>query len=400
MNPLQLALAYLRSRPVATLLLVALLALGSGTIGFVALTDERLARALTRDAEGIDLVVGAKGSALQLILAGIFHVDAPTGNIPVAAIAQVAALPMVKRVVPLSLGDSVRGFRIVGTTPAFLDLYGARLRTGTPWKSTMEAVIGADVARATGLGIGDRFVGSHGLEAGGSPHDDAVYTVTGILEPRGNVVDRLVLVSTESVWFVHEGTPADAEERTVLERERQVTTLLVQYASPLAAVSLPRRINSETNLQAASPAYEAARLFRLIGVGTDVIRAFGVVVILTAGLSLFIALHNALAERAYDIAVLRTLGMPSRSIVAMLVLEALAIGVAGAVAGLGLAYLLVAALSLWLQGQNTLQVPAWQMSWHDLRWTLPVIAAAIAAALVPAWRASRTDVSATLARRD
>jgi len=398
-NPLALAWAYLRARPLATSLLVALVALGGGTIGFVALTDDRLAHALTRDAEGIDLVVGAKGSALQLILAGIFHVDAPTGNIPLAAVDQVAAMPMVKRVVPLSLGDSFRGFRIVGTTPDFVDLYGARMQTGAMWTDRMQAVLGADVARTTGLGLGDRFVGSHGLEEGGSVHDDAVYTVTGILAPRGNVVDRLVLVNTQSVWFVHEGEPADAEERATLERERQVTTLLVQYASPLAAVSLPRHINGSTELQAAAPAYEAARLFRMIGVGTDVIRAFGVVIVLTAALSLFIALHNALAERAYDIAVLRTLGMSPWRIAAMLLGEALAIGVAGALAGLAVAQVLVAALSWWLHGQNTLQISAWQWRGRDALWALPVVGAALAAALVPAWRASRIDVAATLARR-
>ena len=172
----------------------------------------------------------------------------------------------------------------------------------------MQAVLGATVAAHTKLGVGDRFVGSHGLAEGGPVHGDSVYTVVGVLKPTGTVLDRLVLVNTESVWFVHEGNITDPEEKKVIEDERQVTVLLVQYATPLAAVSLPRKINAETNMQAASPAYETARLFRMIGVGADVIRAFGGVVLATAALSLFIALYHALNERAYDIAVLRTLG--------------------------------------------------------------------------------------------
>ena len=148
------------------------------------------------------------------------------------------------------------------------------------------------------------------------------------------MLDRLVLVNPESVWFVHEGNITDPEERKVIDGERQVTVLLVQYATPLAAASLPRMINAETNMQAASPAYETARLFRMIGVGADVIRAFGGVVLATAALSLFIALYHALNERAYDIAVLRTLGARPASIAMMLLLEALMLALFGGVLGL------------------------------------------------------------------
>src|SRR5207249_6492685 len=124
--------------------------------------------------------------------------------------------------------------------------------------------------------------------------------------------------------------------------------LLVQYATPLAAVSLPRKINAETNMQAASPAYETARLFRMIGVGADVIRAFGGVVLATAALSLFIALYHALNERAYDIAVLRTLSAHPASIAVMVILEAVMLAVLGSTRVLLLGYAPVASLSSWL----------------------------------------------------
>jgi putative ABC transport system permease protein len=302
-------------------------------------------------------------------------------------------------VIPLSIADSFRGFWIVGTTPDYIDLYHGQLASGRVWNERMQAVLGATVAERTKLGLGDRFVGSHGLAEGGPVHGDSVYTIAGVLKPTGTVLDRVVLVNPESIWFVHEGNITDPEERKVIEEERQVTVLLVQYATPLAAVSLPRKINSETNMQAASPAYETARLFRMVGVGADVIRAFGGVVLATAALSLFIALYHALNERAYDIAVLRTLGAHPLSIAMMLMLEALILAVLGGVAGLVLAHGLAAILAWWMAKQESIPIDAWAFSAKELWLLLPSLLAAALAALLPSWRAAQANISATLARR-
>ena len=399
MNVAQLAWSYLRARPLGTLLNVLLLALGVGTIGFVLIVNGQIGDSLNRDSRGIDLVVGAKGSPIQLILAGIFHLDAPTGNVPLKSAEELARNPLIKRVIPLSLGDSFRGYRIVGTSPDYVALYSGTLGSGTMWKDKMEAVLGSTVAAKAGLGVGDRFVGSHGLTEGGPVHGDSVYTVVGILRPTGTVLDRLVLVNTESVWFVHEGKITDPDEQEVIEAERQVTVLLIQYASPLAAASLPRKINTETDMLAASPAYESARLFRMIGVGADVIKAFGGVVLATAALSLFIALYHALNERAYDIAVLRTLGARPSHIALMMMVEALMLAVLGGVLGLLLAHLLVAILLSWMAQQESLRISAWVFSSEELWLLVPALLAAALAALLPSWRAAHANISATLARR-
>jgi putative ABC transport system permease protein len=399
MSVFALALSYLRARPLTTLLNVLLLALAIGTIGFVVIVDGQMEESLNRDAGGIDLVVGAKGSPLQLILAGILQLDAPTGNIPLAGALNLAKDPLIKHVVPMSLGDSFHGFRIVGTTTDYPDLYGGKLASGRMWGMTMEAVLGATVASRTGLGVGDRFAGSHGLAEGGPVHGDSVYTVVGVFAPTGTVIDRLVLVNLESVWFVHEGPLPDAELQQVVAAERQITMLLVQYATPLAAVSLPRKINTQTNMQAASPANETARLFRMIGVGADVVRAFGGVVLLTAALSLFIALYQALNERAYDIAVLRTLGAHRTAIATMLIVEALLLALIGGALGLLLAHVLAAILAWWMTEQQSLRIDAWVFSVRELWLLVPAILAALLAALLPSWRAARADISTTLARR-
>jgi putative ABC transport system permease protein len=399
MNLLQLAWSYLRARPLGTLLNVLLLALGVGTIGFVLIVNGQIGTSLNRDAQGIDLVVGAKGSAIQLMLAGIFHLDVPTGNISLKSAQELAKNPMILKVVPLSIADSFSGFWIVGTTPDYIDLYRGAFASGQPWNDRMQAVLGATVASRTELAIGGRFVGSHGLAQGGPVHGDSVYTIVGILKPTGTVLDRLVLVNSESVWFVHEGNITDPDEKKVIEDERQVTVLLVQYATPLAAASLPRKINTETNMQAASPAYETARLFRMIGVGADVIRAFGGVVLATAALSLFIALYHALNERAYDIAVLRTLGARPASIALMLLLEALILAVFGGILGLLLAHGLAAILAWWMTQQESIPIDAWAFSGEELWLLVPSLLAATLAALLPSWRAAQANISATLARR-
>jgi len=398
-NTAELAWSYVRARPLAALLSVLLLALGVATIGFVVIVDAQVADSLNRDARGIDLVVGAKGSPLQLILAGVYQLDAPTGNISLHDAEALSRDPLVRRAIPVSLGDSFRGFRIVGTNHDYADLYGGKLASGRMWSDKMQAVLGARVAASTGLRVGDRFVGSHGLVEGGPVHGDSVYTVVGVLEPTGTVLDRLVLVNTESVWFVHEGPLEDPEEQKVVAAERQVTMLLVQYATPLAAVSLPRRINSETNMQAASPASESARLFHIIGVGADVIRAFGGVVLVTAALSLFIALYHALNERAYDIAVLRTLGARPATVASMLLIEALMLAAIGCLAGLLLAHALAAILAWTMTEQQSLRLEPWRFTRSELWLVVPASLAALLGALLPSLRAARADISATLARR-
>jgi putative ABC transport system permease protein len=399
MNAFLLAWRYLRARPLVTLFNVALLALSVATAGFVAIVDRQLGESLYRDIRGIDLVVGAKGSPIQLLLSGIYHVDVPTGNIPATAAAEFAANPLIRKVIPLSLGDSFRGFRIVGTTPDYLALYGGAIAEGRMWNGTMQAVLGTTAAARTRLGAGDRFIGSHGLSEGGSLHGDAEYEVVGILAPTSTVLDRLIVVNTESVWFVHEGPAHDDEEKRAFEEARQHTVLLVQYASPVAAASLPRKINEDTALQAASPAYESARLFRMIGVGVEVIRAFSGVLFAVAALSLFVALYHALNERAYDIAVLRTLGRSRAGIAGMLLAEALMLAALGAITGLALAHVLAALLATRMTDEGSLQLAAWAFSIDDLRLLVPAFAAAVLAALFPVWRAANADISATLARR-
>jgi putative ABC transport system permease protein len=453
-----LSLAYLRARALNAALNLVLLALGVGMIVLLLLFSAQLEHRLTRDARGIDLVIGAKGSPLQLILSSIYHVDFPTGNVPLAEAEHWAQHPLVADAIPLALGDSLTGFRIVGTEHGYAGHYDARLAAGRLWQEPFEATLGALVAADTGLGVGDSFVGSHGLAAGGPAHGEHPYRVVGVLEPSASVLDRLVLTAVDSVWLAHgiephgheEGAedplvaPAEQAEhdehddheaeraaehgddhadeqrdhaderadghgdehalaaaagRNAAERPLEVTALLIRYESPVAAVQLPRLVNQESALQAASPALETARLLSLIGVGVDTLRWLGLLLIATAGLSVFIALSNAMQERRYDLAVMRTLGASRRQLFTQPLLEGLLLAGAGALLGILLGHAVAEALGRLLPEGRSMGLSG--LSWLPEEISVLVLALLVGllAALLPAIQAYRTDIAAVLASR-
>src|SRR5688572_26697020 len=172
-----LALAYASRRPLSTLLVVLLLAAGTAVVTLTLIVSRDLETRLTRDAQGIDLVVGAKGSPLQIVLAGVYHVDVPPGNIPLDTVARLRAHRLIASAIPLALGDSYNGYRIVGTEPALIEHYGARIERGEVWSKPMQAVLGSEVARSTALDVGGRFAGAHGLSDTGGAHGGETYAV-------------------------------------------------------------------------------------------------------------------------------------------------------------------------------------------------------------------------------
>jgi putative ABC transport system permease protein len=324
---------------------------------------------------------------------------------------------MVASVIPMSLGDAYRGFRIVGTTPAYVDHYSGRLAAGRLWERSMEAVLGSRAARETGLRTGSSFIGAHGLEGdSGFHHDEDPYRVVGVLRETGTVLDRLILVNSASVWEVHavhdaSGTMSakgetdggsvedDSAGYGLPAGDKEVTTMLVRYRTPVAAISLPRAINAGTKLQAASPAQETARLFHLVGTGLDAFRAFAGVLIVASALSLFIALWHAMHEQRYDLAVMRTLGASRGRILRFVLIQGGALGVAGAALGVALGHAAGWLLAEWLERARSLSLGA--LGWVPEEGLVAVGAVLIAlvASVVPAIRAYRLDVATVLLER-
>jgi putative ABC transport system permease protein len=425
-----LSFAYLRDRALNTALNILLLALGVATLVILLLFSAQLAGRFEKDAEGIDMVVGAKGSPLQLILSSIYHVDVPTGNIPLGAYEMLRKQPSVAQVIPLALGDSFRSFRIIGTEPAYPALYGAKLADGQMFAKPFEAVIGAEVAARTGATLGQRFVGSHGMGDGekAQKHEETPFIVVGRLAPTGTVIDKLIMTPVESVWDVHgighdddHGAGHDADHDAGHEDDHhdahaedpaaggvrdaavqgelqpEVTALLVRFGSPLAAVQLPNFINRQTELQAAVPAVEISRLLALLGIGIDAVRAFAVLLMLTAGLSIFVALVTALRQREGDMAMLRVIGASRAAIMGQVVAEGLILAAAGAALGVVLGHAVVGAAASAFDELRQMGLSALHFEAAELWIVLAALGIGVVAALVPAIRVFNADIAETLA---
>lgn len=318
MSLLKIAWANLMSSRLTTFLSVLLLALGIGTILFVMQVSEQLTEGMSKDIRGIDMVVGAKGSPLQLILSAVYQMDNPTGNIPLEEAEKLSKHPLVKSTIPLAYGDSYRGFRIVGTEPSYIDHYNGTFANGTAWSQNLEVVIGSQVATELGMSVGSHFHGSHGFDDHGHVHEEDAYHVTGVLNETGSVLDRLILSNVSSVWQIH-GEHTDTDE----ESTEQITAMLVKYKSPMAMMQLPRMVNERTSMQAALPAIEINRLYSLLGVGFKTIRIIGFVMLLVSTISVFVSLLNSLKERRFELALLRSLGGSPFQLSSLIVLESL-----------------------------------------------------------------------------
>lgn len=427
-----LTFAQLRERWFANTLHVLMLAIGvaaaTALLLFTTQTEDRLAR----DARGIDLVVGAKGSPLQLVLSSVFHADVPTGNVSFADYDRLTRDPRISAAIPLGLGDTMGGARIVGTTPAILPFYGATLAQGRVFAAPMETVLGAETARRLGARIGMQFSSAHGLGEGGEAHEHGVYVVVGVLAPTGTVLDRLALTPLESVWKVHDvHMPAGAEriggmQGRALEAPlpnapaakdhdhahdhtqggtpspdamaaKEVTAVLVRTRSPIAGPRLKREINQSTALLAARPADEAARLFSLVGAGAQAFRTFAYIFIAAAALSVFATLLASLNDRRGDIALLRTMGATRLGVFGVLLGQGLVIAGLGVGLGLSLGHGLLdaaAASSAQLRG---LGITGATLHPGEIWIVIGGLGAGALAALIPALDAYRTDIAKTLA---
>jgi putative ABC transport system permease protein len=410
MNIFRLSLRNMTSRPLGTALSLVLLTLGVGMIALLLQVMRHVQQQMENNVRGIDMVVGAKGSPLQLILSAVYHIDAPTGNISRQEAEQLRKNRLVASGIPLSYGDSHRGYRIVGTSHQYPELYQAQVASGRLWQEPFEVTVGATVANKLNLNLNDRFEGAHGLTERGQTHEEHAYQVVGIFDYSNSVLDQLILTATESVWEAHHheeeatATSPKNESHTHEEGEdygheeaREITALLVKFRSPMGMIQLPRRVNEDTNMQAAVPAYEISRLFSLMGVGVDTLSTIALVIMAVSGLSVFISLYNALKDRQYEMALMRTYGASRWQLVGLVLQEGLLLTLIGFLLGI-----VVSRLGLWLlsglmEANYHYSFSAW--GWMAEEWWLLASALAIGllASLLPAIRVFRINISKILA---
>lgn len=355
MNLFKISWANLKDKKLNSFLSALLMTLGIGIISMLLLLNKQLDEQFRRNIKGIDMVVGAKGSPLQLILSSIYQIDSPTGNVSLEEAQRIIRNPLVKTAIPLAMGDNYMSYRIVGTNAKYPAHFEAQIKEGKLFSTTLEATLGAKVARVTGLKVGDTFSGAHGFDNMDDVHGDKKYKVVGIFENNNSVVDQLILTDISSVWSIHEHANepnqganvnsllTEGEAVSTDDPSQEITSLLVKFRNPMGMVALPRFINENTKMQAASVAFEINRLFELMGVGIDTLRAIALIIILIAGVSVFISLYNSLKERKYEMALMLSMGATRTKLFVMLLLEGIMLALVGYGAGI-----LFSRIGLWI----------------------------------------------------
>ena len=442
MNLFKLSWKNLLNKPLSMLLSLVLFALGVGLISLLLILNKQLQDQFDKNLAGINLVVGAKGSPLQLILSSMYHIDAPTGNIPIKSVKGMLnpKHPLIERAIPLSMGDSHKGYRIIGTNYDLPDLYEGEIDQGKLWVKDMETSIGATVASQLGLKLGDGFYSSHGLIIDDNlVHDDAPqFKVAGIFKPTGSVLDQLILTNTQSIWKVHDSHDHETEndeqteknehdheghdheehdheehdhpeeqgkrqgpetELLLASEDQDITSLLIKFrANNYRTLNMQRNINENTEMQAATPAYEINRLYSMMGTGTDALRVLAYVIIFVSGLSIFIALFSSLRDRRYELALMRVMGSSPYKLFFLIVLEGLILAVLGYILGIALSHIGMEVLAGHMADSYRYSFSGSIFLREEFYLLLGALGIGFLAAVIPAIQAKNTDISETLGR--
>ncbi len=402
MNILTLSWKNLTIKPLSTLLSIILLTLGVGIISLLLLLNKQLEAQFNKNIRGIDMVVGAKGSPLQLILSSVYHIDFPTGNIPKKEADQLASHPLVKWSIPLAYGDNYQSYRIVGTTHDYVAHYSMDLASGRLWEAPLEVTLGATVARALGLSIGDSFYSSHGLTSSEDVHEDKVYEVVGIFNANNTVVDQLILCSVASIWAVHEkpesdpqaSTPPSATNDSISE---ELTAMFIGFRNPMGMISIPRMVNQQTSMQAALPAIEVNRLWDLLGIGISTLRGIAFAIIIISGISVFISLYNSLKERKYELALMRSMGASRFKVLILIMLEGLILSILGFLLGMVFSRMGILILSRLIASDYHYSISELQVLPSEGILLIATLIIGLIAAALPAIKAFYLNISQTLA---
>lgn len=417
-------------KPLNTILSVILLTASVAIISLLILLQEQFEKQFSSNIDGVDVVLGAQGSPLQLILSSVYQVDAPTGNISYDDAKIWMKHPFVKSAIPLAFGDNYRGFKIVGTTPEYLEKFGGRVISGKIFNKNLEVVVGSEIAKKLNIKVGDKFFGSHGDALEGEVHEEFEYVVSGIASETGKVVDNLILSNIQSVWLMHENhehsqaeeNPDHGEEghihfegdehehhdhdhekqketaTTVSENGKEITAVLIKFRNKMGFVTWPRLVAQNTKMQAASPAVEINRLFSLFGIGLEALQYLAYGIMMISGISIFIALYNTLKERKYEFALLRVSGASRLQLLSLVLFESILLCFTGFILGTIVGRIALVLISSTTDEQYKMTFDPFAFVWEKEGILFIVtIFVGIVAALIPAVKAYRLNISKTLA---
>ena len=359
---------------------------------------------------GTDLIVGARSGSVQLLLYSVFRIGNATNNVTWESYQEIAARPDIEWIVPISLGDSHRQFRVMGTTQAFFEHYKYRqgrslaVSKGAIMDDLFDTVIGADVATTLGYDIDDPIVVAHGL-ASFTEHKNQPFRVSGILEKTGTPVDRTVIVSMEAIEAIHvdwrsgaqipgQSTPADVIREMELT-PKAVTAALIGIESPLQTFAIQRAINEykQEPLLAILPGVALQELWGIVGIAETALLAVSAMVVVTALIGMMATIFSSLNERRREMAIFRAMGARPATILGMLVLEAMVMAAIGALLGLVLLYVGLSIAQPIVDSAYGLWLPIDAPSMREVWVILAVICASAIVSFVPALRAYRMSIA-------
>ena len=402
-------------KPLNTILSVILLTSSVAIITTLILVEKQFEEKFASNIEDVDLVLGAQGSPLQLILSSVYQVDAPTGNINYDSAKVWMQHPFVEKAIPLAFGDNYRGYKILGTTHDYLTKYKAKLAEGKLFEKNFEVVVGSEIAQKLSLKVGDEFFGSHGDAAEGEVHDQYAYKIVGIANPTGKVVDNLILCTIPSVWQMHhqhdenpahgeeghiheEGEEHEKSDLTLDEPNMEITAVLLKIRNQMAKLTWQRVIPQNTKMQAVSPAFEVNRLFGLFGIGVTALQYLAYGIMLISGISIFIALFNTLKERKSEFALMRVNGAGRFQLLKVVMIESLLLCIVGFIFGTILGRIALSLLSNSSEEDFKMSFNPYEFLWQkEGTLFLVTIFVGFIAALIPAIKAYNLNISKTLA---
>jgi putative ABC transport system permease protein len=415
-----LASKSLRNRKLATGLTVASIALSVALLIGVEHVRVGARESFSNTISQTDLLVGARSGAIQLLLYAVFRLGSPTNNVTFESYEKIKNHPAVKWTIPISLGDSHRGYRVVGTDGTFYREYRYRqdrsidFAEGRAPEGIFDVALGSEVAQQLGYRIGNRIVISHGITSarGIMDHEDKPFQVAGILKRTATPVDRSLYVTLEGIEAMHidwrEGAPpvpGEAIRPEAIRKEEirvhQITAFLLATKSRIETLALQREINNfrEEGLMAIIPGVTLSELWRTIGYAEDALKAVSAFVVLVGLLGMLVSLYTSLNERRREMAILRAVGAGPGKIVGLFVLEAGLLSITGSLLGVGLLYLLVVALRSLVEQQFGFYLPLRPLSATEYVYVTAVVGCGLGIGLVPAVRAYRTALADGLSVR-
>jgi putative ABC transport system permease protein len=388
---LQLALRSLANRRTTVLLTLAAIAVSVSLLLGVQKLRDAAREGFTSTVSGVDLIVGARSGPLNLLLYSVFRVGDATANVSWASYQRVANHRDVAWTIPISLGDSHRGFRVLGTTNAYFEHYrvaGGRpleFGAGARFAGPHEVVLGADVAEDLRYAPGQSIVIAHGAaDLSFTQHDDKPFRVVGILERTGTPVDRTVHIPLEGMAALHdEKAPAG------------ITAFMVGMRERTALLTMQRALNEyrQEPLLAIIPAVALKQLWDLIGIADRALMIVAAFVVFAGLLGMLTTILVSLNERRREMAILRSVGAGPRHIFTLMVAEAGILAAAGVLAGIAITYALLAAAQPLLAARYGIFVPLTGLTVPDAVMLAGIVVAALAMGLLPAWRAYRNTLA-------